>query len=57
MRPMQHSSKLQNVRYELRGPILQAAKKMEAEGHRILKMNLATPRRLGWRPPNPWWST
>ena len=32
MRPMQHSSKLQNVRYELRGPLLQAAKQMEAEG-------------------------
>ena len=40
---MQHSSKLQNVRYELRGPILHAAKKMEAEGQRILRMNLGDP--------------
>ncbi|MCU1516259.1 MAG: aminotransferase [Pseudarthrobacter sp.] len=48
---MQHSSKLQNVRYELRGPILQAAKKMEAEGHRILKMNLGDTAPFGMEAP------
>ncbi|MCG2624863.1 pyridoxal phosphate-dependent aminotransferase [Arthrobacter sp. I2-34] len=51
MRPMQHSSKLQNVRYELRGPILQAAKKMEAAGHRILRMNLGDPAPFGLEAP------
>ncbi|KIS25705.1 aminotransferase [Arthrobacter sp. SPG23] len=51
MRPMQHSSKLQNVRYELRGPILQAAKEMEAEGHRILKMNLGDTAPFGLETP------
>jgi alanine-synthesizing transaminase len=51
MRPMQHSSKLQNVRYELRGPILHAAKKMEAEGHRILRMNLGDPAPFGLEAP------
>ncbi|MEV8149522.1 pyridoxal phosphate-dependent aminotransferase [Arthrobacter sp. NPDC080031] len=51
MRPMQHSSKLQNVRYELRGPILQAAKTMEAEGHRILKMNLGDTAPFGLEAP------
>ncbi|ASN21754.1 pyridoxal phosphate-dependent aminotransferase [Arthrobacter sp. YN] len=51
MRPMQHSSKLQNVRYELRGPILQAAKAMEAEGHRILKMNLGDTAPFGLEAP------
>ena len=48
---MQHSSKLQNVRYELRGPILQAAKAMEAEGHRILKMNLGDTAPFGLEAP------
>jgi alanine-synthesizing transaminase len=51
MRPMQHSSKLQNVRYELRGPILHAAKKMESEGHRILRMNLGDPAPFGLEAP------
>jgi len=51
MRPMQHSSKLQNVRYELRGPLLQAAKAMEAEGHRILKMNLGDTAPFGLEAP------
>ncbi len=48
---MQHSSKLQNVRYELRGPILHAAKKMEAEGQRILRMNLGDPAPFGLEAP------
>ena len=48
---MQHSSKLQNVRYELRGPILHAAKKMEAEGHRILRMNFGDPAPFGLEAP------
>lgn len=48
---MQHSSKLQNVRYELRGPILHAAKKMEAEGHRILRMNHGDPAPFGLEAP------
>jgi alanine-synthesizing transaminase len=51
MRPMQHSSKLHNVRYELRGPVLQAAKKMEAAGHRILRMNLGDPAPFGLEAP------
>ncbi len=48
---MQHSSKLANVRYELRGPILHAAKKMEAEGHRILRMNLGDTAPFGLEAP------
>lgn len=48
---MQHSSKLANVRYELRGPILAAAKKMEAEGHRILRMNLGDTAPFGLEAP------
>ena len=48
---MQHSSKLANVRYELRGPILHAAQKMEAEGHRILRMNLGDTAPFGLEAP------
>lgn len=51
MRPIQPSSKLQNVRYELRGPLLAQAKKMEAEGHRILRMNLGDPAPFGLDAP------
>lgn len=48
---MQHSSKLEHVRYELRGPILHAARAMEAEGHRILKMNLGDTTPFGLEAP------
>lgn len=48
---MQHSSKLANVRYELRGPILHAAQRMEAEGHRILRMNLGDTAPFGLEAP------
>ncbi|MHA7173889.1 pyridoxal phosphate-dependent aminotransferase [Arthrobacter monumenti] len=51
MRPMQHSSKIENVRYELRGPILHAAKKMESEGQRILRMNLGDTAPFGLEAP------
>ncbi|MBP2217021.1 alanine-synthesizing transaminase [Arthrobacter sp. CAN_C5] len=48
---MQYSSKVNNVRYELRGPIAHAARKMEAEGHRVLKMNLGDPAPFGLEAP------
>ena len=47
MRAMQNSSRLQDVRYDLRGPVQHAAKKMEAEGHSILRMNLGDPAPFG----------
>jgi len=48
---MKPSSKLKNVRYELRGQLLQTAKNMEAEGHRILRMNLGDPAPFGLEAP------
>ncbi|WP_255769252.1 pyridoxal phosphate-dependent aminotransferase [Pseudarthrobacter sulfonivorans] len=51
MRPMQNSSRLQNVRYDLRGPLQHIAKQMEAEGHRILRMNLGDPAPFGLEAP------
>jgi len=37
------SNKLANVFYDIRGPVLDAAKRMEEEGHRILKLNIGNP--------------
>lgn len=51
MRPMQNSSRLQDVRYDLRGPVQHAAKKLEAEGHSILRMNLGDPAPFGLHAP------
>ena len=34
------SSKLDNVCYDIRGPVLKHAKRMEEEGHKILKLNI-----------------
>ncbi|MCU1573676.1 MAG: aminotransferase [Micrococcaceae bacterium] len=48
---MQSSSRLQNVRYDLRGPVQHIAKQMEAEGHRILRMNLGDPAPFGLEAP------
>ncbi len=39
-RPITQSSKLAGVRYDVRGPILVEAQKLEAEGHKILKLNI-----------------
>ncbi|MFP4164877.1 MAG: pyridoxal phosphate-dependent aminotransferase [Chitinispirillaceae bacterium] len=37
------SSKLENVLYDIRGPVLQEAKRLEEEGYRILKLNTGNP--------------
>lgn len=37
------SDKLRNLLYDIRGPILETAYRMEAEGHRILKLNIGNP--------------
>ena len=40
MRHIIQSRKLQNVRYDVRGPILVEAQRLESEGHKILKLNI-----------------
>src|SRR4029453_17847366 len=45
------SAKLANVCYDIRGPILQQAKQMEAEGHRVLKLNIGNPAPFGFEAP------
>jgi alanine-synthesizing transaminase len=45
------SAKLANVCYDIRGPVMQEAKRMEAEGHRILKLNIGNPAPFGFEAP------
>jgi len=51
VRPIRQSKKLQNVRYDVRGPILQEAQRLEAEGHRILKLNIGNTAPFGFLAP------
>lgn len=43
MHELHKSNKLANVLYDIRGPVLTEAKRMEEEGHRILKLNIGNP--------------
>ena len=52
MKKINKSNKLENVCYEIRGPILTEAKKMEDEGHRILKLNIGNPAPFGFEAPD-----
>jgi alanine-synthesizing transaminase len=52
MKKINKSNKLENVCYEIRGPILVEAKKMEDEGHRILKLNIGNPAPFGFEAPD-----
>ncbi|WP_329958678.1 aminotransferase class I/II-fold pyridoxal phosphate-dependent enzyme [Psychrobacter sp. I-STPA10] len=40
---LKKSTKLQNVCYDIRGPLLKTAMEMEAAGHRIIKLNVGNP--------------
>ena len=40
MRPIIQSHKLDNVCYDIRGPIMQRAQQMETDGQRIIKLNI-----------------
>ncbi|MEL0027860.1 MAG: pyridoxal phosphate-dependent aminotransferase [Perlucidibaca sp.] len=45
------SSKLKDVCYDIRGPILKAAVAMEEQGHRIIKLNIGNPAPFGFEAP------
>ncbi|MEE2060299.1 pyridoxal phosphate-dependent aminotransferase [Rhodococcus artemisiae] len=51
-RTLEQSSKLQNVLYEIRGPVHAHAARLEAEGHRILKLNIGNPAPFGFEAPD-----
>lgn len=45
------SDKLQGVCYDIRGPVLQEANRLEDEGHRIIKLNIGNPAPFGLEAP------
>ncbi|MFC7217260.1 pyridoxal phosphate-dependent aminotransferase [Streptomyces polyrhachis] len=45
------STKLANVCYEIRGPVMEEATRLEAAGHRILKLNIGNPAPFGFECP------
>ena len=52
MREFKKSSKLDNVLYDVRGPVVDEAARMEAEGTRILKLNIGNPAPFGFSTPD-----
>lgn len=52
MQTIKQSDKLRNVCYDIRGPVLEVAKKLEEEGHRILKLNIGNPAPFGFDAPD-----
>lgn len=51
MQTLKKSTKLNNVCYDIRGPVLDEARRMEEEGHRILKLNIGNPAPFGFEAP------
>ena len=52
MKPIQKSSKLDRVGYDIRGPVLDRAREMEEEGHKIIKLNIGNLAAFGLEPPD-----
>jgi len=48
---MPQASRLKDVRYDIRGPVLRRARQLEADGHQILKLNLGNPAPFGLNAP------
>ena len=51
MKPIAKSDKLTNVCYDIRGPVLEKARQMEEEGHKIIKLNIGNLAVFGLEPP------
>ena len=52
MAKVKQSDKLKNVLYDIRGPVLEQAEKMEAAGQRILRLNIGNPAPFGFEAPD-----
>ena len=48
---LKQSHKLENVLYDIRGPVLEEAKRLEEEGRRIIKLNIGNPAPFGFDAP------
>ncbi|MDR2795839.1 MAG: pyridoxal phosphate-dependent aminotransferase [Spirochaetaceae bacterium] len=51
MRIFEKSSKLDDVCYEIRGPVMEEANRLEKDGFRILKLNIGNPASFGFSAP------
>jgi alanine-synthesizing transaminase len=51
LRTVQKSAKLANVCYDIRGPIMDAARQMEEEGHKIIRLNIGNMAPFGFDAP------
>ena len=52
MKPIAKSSKLASVCYDIRGPVLEKARQMEEDGHKIIKLNIGNLAVFGLEPPD-----
>ncbi|WP_029138189.1 pyridoxal phosphate-dependent aminotransferase [Nakamurella lactea] len=52
MAPIIQSRKLADVCYDIRGPVLSEAHRMEASGHRLIKLNIGNPAPFGFEAPD-----
>lgn len=52
MNLIKKSEKLNGVCYDIRGPVLEHAYRLEEEGHRILKLNIGNPAPFGFAAPD-----
>lgn len=52
MNKIRQSSKLQNVNYEIRGPVLDYANQLEADGQQVMKLNIGNPGAFGFDAPD-----
>ena len=51
MKTVHKSAKLANVLYDIRGPIMDAARQMEEEGHKIIRLNIGNLAVFGFDAP------
>jgi alanine-synthesizing transaminase len=51
VKPILKSQKLDNVCYDIRGPVLELAQRMEEEGQKIIKLNIGNVGVFGFDPP------
>jgi alanine-synthesizing transaminase len=51
VKPILKSEKLNDVCYDIRGPVLELAQRMEEEGHKIIKLNIGNVGVFGFDPP------
>ena len=51
MKEYNKSSKLEHVAYDIRGPVLEEAMRMRANGEKILRLNTGNPAEFGFTAP------